>query len=1056
MQFLGTARSRPKGNFTSSCSGDTRRLPEVRMTRINPLLRTTFLASLLASIVWLPMPASLRGAPSFEAGKFFERMDLDRPELAQIKKRLDAGEPDAALAAWRDLVVERLRNRDFGEFGWHGNSLHPRLGRQADFLAGKTSLEEYLAAPPEEIGFIDIYGLAGAPGQGQQADWMVDVREVTDWGTEALSALPLDQKLTKTAYRNFEDMKSFVARYWRDGDPAYRDKLFEIMADFSVRHHDQFWSDWYRDYFHDEEVKHRYHVDWRLNTNGLETGWRLRNFFRLMAGMVKCLGDDKAEQWDDVLTPRSAPLTREQLDTIDPVSLARIAESALYQHAPKLMWFGREGSVPNQRVTGLVALAYTAAIFPEFKVVPQIEAYLDRQFTDMLEGAFLPDGGSLEQSFNYNEGDLRELEILSRFYSGNPPAFMQRIADVVAARRAVEDGLRTPLGGLPQVGNTSLLSSPRLWESGAIKEAFLKSAQVRGRKEVKPQTFLSKAYPYSGFYAMREGWEPDDLYLFFMNGRPQRGHKMNDNLSVQVMAYQRPLIVTGGPPPYGMFRNDDARGADNYLSEHSSLKVNTVLVDGMSQARNAPPLTRAPQTTVTSRWHTSANFDYVDGRYDLGYVKTASKEPPDMGVAHERSVLFIKPARLWLLTDRMVAADGAPLAGRKFSQVWNFPPRVDDRLGKSVAGFRREEIVWDGEKRRFGTADPGGPNLDFWHAGPRSIDYTLYHGDREHWLGWFAPGIGDAIPAPDMHVNWTADDSELLLTLMAPRNVNDPGPVSEALALDDTETGIAGFDVKLRDGGSLRIRAGAEARELEAGGVSASARQLVVYENGEQLWGVVTGGSRVKLPGGEELVSGADCFSFEKDHAGGWTQTAIEFPAASPVALAGAAPPAVPRAPDLDAGTVLEQGLDWRYAEYPGGARWLDAMLRAVHAPSQADHSFDTATEPFRGRQRFGVVFDGYLKIPRDGVYTFHLSGSPNAALFIHNPERELFGPPLAVSDVRAPRESASIALQAGYHQVRLGLQHHTGQVGEAQVEIEGPDMPRQPLPPDMLFRHTK
>ena len=75
------------------------------------------------------------------------------------------------------------------------------------------------------------------------------------------------------------------------------------------------------------------------NTNGLMAGWRLKNIMQILAGMTKCLGQDKSKTWDDVLKPAKGTLTSEQLNLIEPVKLAQIAQSGYIQYAPKLMRF---------------------------------------------------------------------------------------------------------------------------------------------------------------------------------------------------------------------------------------------------------------------------------------------------------------------------------------------------------------------------------------------------------------------------------------------------------------------------------------------------------------------------------------------------------------------------------------------------------------------------------------------------------------------------------------------------------------------------------------------
>lgn len=722
---------------------------------------------------------------------FFQKLDLNRSELKEISILVDEGKHEEALNLWRDQVVMRLRKHDFGEFGWHGYATHPRPCGAVDALTGIISKEEYLS-DPDATGLLDIYGISGLPGTVKKINWFVDVNGDVDWGHPKLAQLDISQKMLKIGYANFEFFKSFSARYWQTGDERYREKAFEIMSDFARNHKREFWRDYHDKGIGDKDVKNIYRCDWRLNTNGLSMGWRLKNFLKNMACLCKCLSSDKAKDWGYVLKPVHLKPTREELDRIPADLLADIAVSLVEDHTGKLLWFCiRPGAVPNQRAEGLKALAFLSAIFPNFKMTPQLIEYVERAYEEMLGSNFLPDGGSLEQSFNYNGQDKEGLEELVRFFGDNPPRYAQAALEKVRARRTIDDGLQTPLGGMPQVGNSHDVLGKNVWESEEAAKRYQESSDIRGKHPIKPQTYTSKAFPYSGFYAMRSGWDTKDLYLFFMAGRPQRGHSMRDNNAIQMTAYGRQLVVCGGSPTYGNFRTEEARGADFYLSEASSLKNNTVIVDGKSQSKNSPRAAQAYKTPIKSRWHTSERYDLVDGLYDLGYGEFENGRDVniDMSVQHYRKVIFIKQAKLWIIEDKMINQSDS---GHQYTQVWNFLPYHEDKGWRnSIAGFRKEQFAF--AERHFLTADPNGPNVNFMHFGPKKISYERYFGNRDPWLGWYATGIGDARPAVDVHVNWESEGSDTLLTLMMPRDVNQKLPLTKELT--DMSEGISGLDV---------------------------------------------------------------------------------------------------------------------------------------------------------------------------------------------------------------------------------------------------------------------
>ena len=95
----------------------------------------------------------------------------------------------------------------------------------------------------------------------------------------------------------------------------------------------------------------------------------------------------------------------------------------------------------------------------------------------------------------------------------------------------------------------------------------------------------------------------------------------------------------------------------------------------------------------------------------------------------------------------------------------------------------------------------------------------------------------------------------------------------------------------------------------------------------------------------------------------------------------------------------------------------------------------------------FGVRFEGFLKIDRDGRYTFHLGSDDGSVLFID-------GQKVADSDGIHPHQvkSDSVELQKGMHAVRIDYMQEGGE-WTLELELEGPGLPRQTA--DLLFSLT-
>ncbi|MDE3147850.1 MAG: alginate lyase family protein [Acidobacteriota bacterium] len=160
----------------------------------------------------------------------------------------------------------------------------------------------------------------------------------------------------------------------------------------------------------------------------------------------------------------------------------------------------------------------------------------------------------------------------------------------------------------------------------------------------------STVLPYAGFYMMRGGWQPDDLFLFFRAGPPGTGHEHQDMLQVVMKGYGKMLLLEPGT---GMYDHSDWRRFIRGTASH-----NTIIVDGKWQNRgeNKAPVTEPAHNP----WITTPLFDYVAGTYDRGYQKNIydqSKQyapedwvgPVDHSVTHTRRVIYLRPYYALLL-----------------------------------------------------------------------------------------------------------------------------------------------------------------------------------------------------------------------------------------------------------------------------------------------------------------------------------------------------------------------------------------------------------------------
>jgi hexosaminidase len=94
----------------------------------------------------------------------------------------------------------------------------------------------------------------------------------------------------------------------------------------------------------------------------------------------------------------------------------------------------------------------------------------------------------------------------------------------------------------------------------------------------------------------------------------------------------------------------------------------------------------------------------------------------------------------------------------------------------------------------------------------------------------------------------------------------------------------------------------------------------------------------------------------------------------------------------------------------------------------------------------FGVIYDGFIKVEQDGIYTFYTASDDGSQLWVQ--DRRVVqndGP-------HGQREKAGqIALKAGFHPIRVLFFEAAGSE-VLSVSYEGPGIKKQPIPPGALF----
>jgi len=149
--------------------------------------------------------------------------------------------------------------------------------------------------------------------------------------------------------------------------------------------------------------------------------------------------------------------------------------------------------------------------------------------------------------------------------------------------------------------------------------------------------------------------------------------------------------------------------------------------------------------------------------------------------------------------------------------------------------------------------------------------------------------------------------------------------------------------------------------------------------------------------------------------------------------------------PAIDA-VAVAAGLD--YAYYEGEWRALPdfAGLEAVRTGRCETFTIDLE----RRDEKWAFTFEGFVKVARDGLYTFYTDSDDGSRLLIN-------GAVVVDNDgLHSPLEKAGeVALEAGFHAIEVSVFELSG--GELlDVSVAGPGVEKQSIPAGMLFRSTR
>ncbi len=490
-------------------------------------------------------------------------------------------------------------------------------------------------------------------------------------------------------------------------------------------------------------------------------------------------------------------------------------------------------ATPNQFMYGVTAITKGEMIFPTLEVRNKLQE-MNNNLVTFIEENYTADGGESEMSFHYNYDTFGYYTGLERLYKakGDYPLWFTKFGEYIKNKSRLMSGVLTPEGNVPNlsVDYDNEKAYDRLSKYSYVTEDEVGSSifsQIFGDKSSAPK-FTSVAFPYTGYYAMRNSWDSDSQYIFFNGTRFGSGHTEMNKLEVQYHAYGERLLMSS-PESYSNL--DEDTPYNRYFA--SGYGNNTVMVDGYSQHRNIND-TDHFSTPEKGLWHTSDSFDYADNIYENGYNTYLDnwdeREPVVTDVKHKRQVLMDKENIIALVVDEM-QTEGE----HDYSLIWNFDKK-----------FHNSDMVTaDGSSKKISAyANDGKAGLELYNFGKVPVSYQIACGEKEGGIykGWYLPKYGTFYEeSVHTETEFSGIGNQKIFTLLNPTE----GGVSKIESYEEFENG-AGFSIKLKNGTKIVCLSG----NTTYGDINFSGNllYLTINTNGA-VKGVAIGTEKIEISG---------------------------------------------------------------------------------------------------------------------------------------------------------------------------------------------------------------
>ena len=724
------------------------------------------------------------------ADDFFDLVDLTTSEMAVVSSQYNQGQYEAALDTFRDIFFDKL------------------LPIVTDQMGSASSTTAQLM--DNTVKLYDLNGgyetqNIGAPGE---INWFLNptYEHWTYFLSNMFWANPLITSFAESPNAN----------------TAYLEKWTDYWVDFSLNNYDQ----WYAIYgtAAAEDYGGLFINIW---LHRLVMGDRTRALMRQLSAASKA----NVEVCKQVISGED---------------LAIILTMMAGRNLPKLDDV-IHGGVPNQVISSAFGMLEAGVIMDNCTDASDWFDTGEYESNDYLTTYYMPDGSDMEQSFNYNTAfmdvGVSIVDLLESAYITDSDLADDYAGPILNRFRFLLSMVR-PNGMLPGLD----LNSDGDWSSVMDYQDYFNDTLASriddytwGSASGSEPNFTSIAFPYGGFYIMRDGWDENSNHLFMKSSRMGKGHFDESGNQIQVTAYGKTMLIDSG----GSLYVSDSR--NDYF--HESFGHNTIIVDGYSQ-RMGGEKTPAWTTTAGDRWHNSDDFDFCEGIFGddaSSYYGTSDGSTSITDVTHYREVTFLRKHGLYIVSDLLDATNS-----HDYTQIWCFD---SDYANSDISTAGTDSIVTDSATL---------PNVSLYNFSDKSLTYTKYEGYNSGGdvFGWQHVGSGYS-SAVDTHVDFSGSGDELIVTLIRPMSGTDDGISSIS---DASGSGYAGFYCTMDDNSTIKYRIRETTGSITIGDVTATADSLlIVTDSNANVTGVALGCTAMIINGNTQTLNYND-FEFTRSN----------------------------------------------------------------------------------------------------------------------------------------------------------------------------------------------